>query len=151
MATVEATTQKVQRILVEEFSDVRLRKSGGFVLEVGSAAAFVQITEWTPDSEGNPRSLVYIWAPLGRDVKPSEELYHWAAVDGQQMRFGTVTVIDDKEKGTCFVQFDHTLLADYLDPAELRTAVGAVMFTADDLDEIVHDRFGGKRYTDPSE
>ncbi len=151
MATVEATTQKVQRILVEEFNDVRLHKNGGFVLETGSTAAFVQIQEWTPDKDGNPRSLVYIWAPLGRDVKPSPELYHWAAVDGQQMRFGTVSVLDNTEAGTCFVQFDRTLLGDYLDPAELVTAVNAVLFTADDLDEIVHDRFGGKRYTDPSE
>ena len=102
MATVEATTQKVQRILVEAFNDVRLRK-GGFLLEVGSTAAFVEIQAWTPDEAGEPRSLVYVWAPLGRDVKPSDELYHWAAVDGQQMRFGTVTVIDDKEKGTCFI------------------------------------------------
>jgi hypothetical protein len=151
MATVEATTQKVQRILVEEYNDVRLHKNGGFVLEAGSTAAFVQIQEWTPDKDGNPRSLVYIWAPLGRDVKPTPELYHWAAVDGQQMRFGTVSVLDNTEKGTCFVQFDRTLLGDYLDPAELVTAVNAVLYTADDLDEIVHDRFGGKRYTDPSE
>ena len=70
MATVEATTEKVQRILVDEFNDVRLRKSGGFILEVGSSAAFVEIQEWTPDKDGNPRSLIYIWAPLGRDVKP---------------------------------------------------------------------------------
>jgi hypothetical protein len=150
MATVEATTQKVQRILVDGFNDVRLRKDG-FLLEVGSTAAFVEVQAWTPDDEGNPRSLVYIWAPLGRDVKPSEELYHWAAVEGQQMRFGTVTVIDDKEKGTCFIQFDHTILGDYMDPAELITAVAAVMYTADDLDEIVHTRFGGNRYTDPVE
>ena len=92
-----------------------------------------------PTRTGEPRSLVYVWAPLGRDVKPSHELYHWAAVDGQQMRFGTVTVIDDKDKGTCFIQFDHTILGDYMDPAELVTAVAAVMYTADDLDEIVHD------------
>ena len=45
MATVEATTQKVQRILVDGFNDVRLRKSGGFVLEVGSSAAFVEVQE----------------------------------------------------------------------------------------------------------
>ena len=38
-----------------------------------------------------------------------------------------------------------------MDPAELVTAVAAVMYTADDLDEIVHTRFGGKRYTDASE
>jgi hypothetical protein len=25
------------------------------------------------------------------------------------------------------------------------------MYTADDLDELVHSRFGGKRYTDPSD
>ena len=31
MATVEATTQKVQRILAEEYNDVRLRKNGGWV------------------------------------------------------------------------------------------------------------------------
>ena len=151
MATVEATTQKVQRILVDAFNDVRLRKNGGFLLEVGSTAAFVEIQEWTADSEGNPRSLVYIWAPVGRDVKPTEDLFHWAAVDGQQYRLGSVSVIENKDTGTCFVQFDHTILGDYLDPAELATAVGAVMYTADDLDEIVHDRFGGKRYTDPSE
>jgi hypothetical protein len=151
MATVEATTQKVQRILVDGFNDVRLRKSGGFVLEVGSSAAFVEVQEWTPDSEGNPRSLVYIWAPLGREVKPTEDLFHWAAVDGQKFHLGSVSVLEDKDKGTCFVQFDHTILGDYLDPGELMSAVGAVMYTADDLDEIVHDRFGGKRYSDPSE
>ena len=53
----QATTQKVQRILVDGFNDVRLRKSGGFVLDVGSSAAFVEIHEWTPDSEGNARSV----------------------------------------------------------------------------------------------
>ena len=151
MATVEATTQKVQRILVDAFNDVRLRKGGGFLLAVGSSGAFVEIHAWTPDSEGNPRSLVFIWAPLGRGVKPTPELFQWAAIDGQQFRIGSVSVLEDKDTGTCFLQFDHTLLGDYLDPAELVTAVGAVMYTADDLDEVVHTRFGGKRFSDPDE
>ena len=151
MATVEATTQKVQRILVDGFNDVRLRKNGGFLLEAGSTAAFVDVDPWSPDHEGNPRSLVSISAPLGRDVKPTPELFQWAAVDGQQFRLGSVSVMVLPDKDTVFVQFQHTLLGDYLDPAELITAVSAVMWTADDLDEIVHDRFGGKRYTDPNE
>ena len=150
MATVEETTQKVQRILVDGFNDVRLRKNG-FSLEVGSTAAFVEIQDWTPDKDGNPRTLVYVWAPLGRDVKPTEDLFHWAATDGQQFRFGGVTVIENKEAKTCFIQFDHTIMGDFLDPAELLAAVGAVLYTADDLDETVHTRFGGKRYTDPPE
>ena len=150
MATVEETTQKVQRILVDGFNDVRLRKNG-FSLEVGSTAAFVEIQEWTPDKDGNPRTLVYVWAPLGRDVKPTDDLFHWAATDGQQFRFGGVTVIENKEAKTCFLQFDHTIMGDFMDPAELIAAVGAVLYTADDLDETVHTRFGGKRYTDPPE
>jgi len=150
VATVEETTQKVQRILVDGFNDVRLRKNG-FSLEVGSTAAFVEIQEWTPDKDGNPRTLVYVWAPLGRDVTPTEDLFHWAATDGQQFRFGGVTVIENKEAKTCFLQFDHTIMGDFLDPAELLAAVGAVLYTADDLDETVHTRFGGKRYTDPNE
>ena len=99
MATVEATTQKVQRILADAYNDVRLRKNGGFLVPGGSTAAFVEIQEWTPDKDGNPRTLVYIWAPLGREVKPTEDLYHWAAVDGQQFRLGTVTVLDEKDAG----------------------------------------------------
>jgi hypothetical protein len=62
-----------------------------------------------------------------------------------------VSVIENKDAKTCFLQFDYTILADYLDPAELVSAVSAVMYTADDLDETVHSRFGGKRYTDPSD
>ena len=44
--------------------------------------------------------------------------------------------------------FEHTLLGDFLDPMELESAVGMLFVTADKLDEIVHDRFGGKRFTD---
>ena len=146
MATVEATTQKVQRILTSEFSKVMLIENG-FSLEHGSTRAFVEIREWSPDADGNARSVVYVWAIIARDVKPSPELYHWAATKGQQMLFGGVTVID-REDGQCYVQFDNTLLGDFLDPSELITSVYVVTVTADDLDDFVHTEFGGKRYTD---
>src|SRR3954447_20099034 len=108
MATVEATTQKVQRILAGEFKGVMLMDEG-FSIEQGSTRVFIEIREWSPDSEGNPRSIVYVWAIIAREVKPSPELYHWAATKGQQMLFGGVSVFDSKD-GTCFVQFDNTLL-----------------------------------------
>ena len=47
--------------------------------------------------------------------------------------------------------FDHALLGDFLDPDELIGAVRDHVHTADELDDIVHDRFGGKRYTDPTD
>lgn len=146
MATVEATTQKVQRILTSELNDVRLTKNG-FAIEHGSTACFIEILEWVPDNDGNPRSLVHIWAPLGREVKPTLELYRWAATEGQNTHFGSVSVIE-RDGGDCLVMFDATLLGDYIDPAELMTAAMGVIFSADQLDDVVRDRFGGKRYTD---
>ena len=119
MATAEETGRKVQRILVAEFNDVRLTKDGGFAVQHGSSITFVEPTDWAPDSEGNPRSLVRVWAPLGRDVTPTPELFKWAATEGQGKWFGSVTVVEGKDGEGCFVMFDHTLLGDYVDPAEL--------------------------------
>jgi hypothetical protein len=149
LATAEETGQKVQRILMAEFNDVRLTRDGGFSVPLGSSTAFVEPTDWAADKDGNPRSLVRIWAPLGRDVTPTPELYQWAATDGQALWFGSVAVRPGKDGGPALVILDHTLLGDYIDPGELVSAVNAVMSSADDLDEIVHDRFGGKRWTDP--
>ncbi len=42
----------------------------------------------------------------------------------------------------------HTLLGDYLDEEELHNAVGAVVTTADRLDDELQSRFGGKRSED---
>ena len=145
MATVEATTAKVQRILQDSFSDVRLANNG-FAIPYESTVAFVEIREWIKDQDGNPRTVVYVWAPIGRDVQPSPELFRWAAIEGRQQLFGGVTVAEADE--LLLVVFDHSLLGDYLDPDELTTAVAAVVLAADDMDDIVRDRFDGKRYTD---
>lgn len=147
MADVEATTQKVQRMLVAEFENIRLGKDG-FSIEYESTAVWVEVKAWDPDEDGTPRSLVYVWAPLAREVPASPELYHWAATEGQATIFGSVSVMDGEDGKTCMVVFDATLLADFLDPAELITTVYAVIFTANDFDDIVRDRFGGKRYVD---
>lgn len=149
MATAEEIGPKIQRILVGEFNDVRLTKNGGFSVPLGSTTAFVEPTDWAPDSDGSPRSIVRIWAPLGRDVPPTPELFRWAATEGQSKWFGSVTVVEGEEGKNAFVMFDHTLLGDFVDPAEVSTAVRAIISTADELDDIVHDKFGGKRYTDP--
>ena len=151
MATVDETAQKVQRILIGEFSDVRLTKDGGFSVPLGSSTAFVEPREWAADGDGNPRSIVRIWAPLGRKVPASPELFKWAATVGQSKWFGSTTVLENEDGTTCFLMFEMTLLGDFLDPAELITAVYAIMSTGDELDETVHETFGGKRYTDPDD
>jgi hypothetical protein len=145
---VDVVTAKVQRMLVAEFSDVRLTKDGGFSLPMGSTTVFVEIKEWTKDQDGNDRSLVYLWSPLGRDVPISPELFEWAATDGRSKWFGGVAVQKHDDGKTAFVSYDHTLLGTTLDPDELTTAVQMVGWTADDLDDVVTTKFGGKRYSD---
>lgn len=149
MATVEAAQQKVQRILASSFDNVMLTKDGGFAIERGSTRVNIEVRDWGKDPKGEPSSIVRLWAPVVRKLKPTPEFYRWAATEGQNFIFGTVTVVEDEEAGDCFVAFDHSLLADYLDPDELVQAVVAIVLTADDLDDKVHERFGGLRYTDP--
>ena len=145
---VDVISAKVQRMLISEFGNVRLTKDGGFAIDIGSTVVFIEIKEWTPDKENNPRSLVYMWAPLGRDVKQSPELYEWAATEGRAKWFGGVVVSKNKDADTAFVTYDHTLLGNFVDPDELYSAVYMVAWTADDLDDVVTTKFGGKRYTD---
>jgi hypothetical protein len=147
MATVEQTQQKVQRMLAASFNDVRLTKSG-YSLPYGSSQVFVEVRDWGKDSKGEPQTLIYLWAPLGREVKITPELYKWAATEGQDKYFGSVHVYPKDDGSTANVTFEHTLLGDFVDPMELETAVGMMFFSADALDDIVHDQFGGKRYTD---
>lgn len=147
MSTVEQVSQKVQRMLATAFTDVRLTTSG-FAVPHGSSQVLVDVRDWGVDSKGEPQTLVYMWAPLGREVKMTPELYKWAATEGQDKYFGSVHVYPAENGETGNVTFEHTLLGDFLDPMELETAVAMVFFSADALDEIIHEKFGGKRFTD---
>ena len=147
MATVEAARQKVERILAAAYSNVVLTEDG-FKIERGSTAVFILVKDFGQDSDGDPSSIVHLWAPVARGLKPTPEFYHWAATEGRSKYVGGITVTD-RDDGTCHVVFDHAILADYLDPAELTSAISLVLRGADAYDDVIQSRFGGKRYTDP--
>ena len=147
MATVEESTHKVQRILVSKFSKVILLEDG-FAIERGSTRVKVEVRDFGKDSDGNPESLVYLWAPIGREIPATPEFFRWAATEAQGYRFGATAVYESEDKTQCSAVFAHALLADFLDPGELENAIWMVAGTADDLDDKIHDQFGGKRWTD---
>jgi hypothetical protein len=147
VASVDESTQKVQRILVSKFSKVILLEDG-WAIERGSTRVKVEIKDFGKDSDGNPESLVHLWAPIGREIPATPEFFRWAATEAQGYRFGSTTVYESDDKTTCSAVFAHTLLADYLDPDELVNAIWMVGGTADDLDDKIHTQFGGKRWTD---
>ena len=122
---IDEISAKVQRMLVGTFNDVRLTKNGGFSLPMGSTTVFVEVKEWSPDSDGNPRTLVYLWSPLAREVPISPELFEWVATEGRKRWFGGVAVQKNEDGKTAFVTYDHCLLGNTLDPDELSSATNA--------------------------
>ena len=149
MATIEESTQKVQRILVSKFSKVillegRLRHRARQHARAGRDPGLGK------DKRRQPGVAGPSWAPIGREIPATREFFRWAATEGAGLPVRLTNVYESDDKTTCSACSTHTLLADYLDPDELVNAIGMVGGTADDLDDKIHDQFGGKRWTDDS-
>lgn len=151
MSSAAAVRDKVQRILVEEM-DVEARLiPDGFQVPYASTAVNIRVIE-QGDGEPSARVLVSLSAPTLRHVKASPELFEWIATEGGTYFFGhAIWTQYSDEPGLGIVTFEHTLLGDFLDTAELAGALVALANTSDDLDDELQKRFGGKRFVDPEE
>lgn len=135
---------KVQRTLVDTFSDVRVDSDGDFVIPYESTSVFVRCSE---QGEGDSkRTLVAIFAVVLSEVNPTPELFEFVAVHADDWVFGHICTVRDKDSGLNRVLMRHTLLGDYLDAEELRSAVVAIVVSADRLDDEMKETFGGKRF-----
>lgn len=113
----------------------------GYRIYYGSTAVDVDIIEQ------EHRVLIFLNAPVVIGAPDTPELARWVAVEGQQMYFGTAA-LRPRDGGLADVWVHHTLLGDYLDEDELHNATAAVVNTADDWDDELQSRFGGKRVED---
>ena len=133
-------------------SPITIRPDGGLLVrkEGHSTAAFFHFRVQTFNGTAPTQSFVSISAPLLRSVPESPELYKWIALNSTGFRLGSIEVITE-EGGTLFLLYRHTLLVDYLTRDELETAMWAVLATANDMDEWLKQKFGGKRWIDSDE
>ncbi|MGB7983397.1 MAG: hypothetical protein WCF36_21675 [Candidatus Nanopelagicales bacterium] len=135
--SADAVMLKIQRFLSEE--DLFVRLSGdGLVVPYDSTAVFISVLEQ------KERSLVRFTAPVILEAPDTPELTRWVATDGQQYFFGAAA-LRMRAEGTVDVVLDHTLLGDFLDREELHAVIGALANTANDLDEQLKGKFGGRR------
>lgn len=139
----DALTLKVGRMFAAEGVVANVTREG-YIVHYGSTAVSVDILEQ------RNRTLIHLSAPVLLQVPDTPELARWVATDGQRMYFGSAILVP-RDGGVADIFLDHTLLGDYLDEEELHNAVGAVLSTADGLDEELQARFGGKRLEDMSE
>jgi hypothetical protein len=134
---------KVQRYL-SEFVRFEVDSEGRYTFRYGSTRVFVEVRDF-----GDGDTLVSINMPLLLGVSPTAELYREVATSS--FKFGALTVLEPDEDGTVMVLFHHTLLGTYLDPDELRHAIGMMVTSADDLDTELKGRFGGDTFHEDSD
>lgn len=140
MGNAGAVMERVRRLIVEAGLEARLLEDG-FQIPYDSSAVNVTIIDQ------NERVLIQCYAPVLREVPPTPELYKWVATEGQNYYFGSYHAAE-MDDGTILLVFEHTLLGDYLDPEEFHSTVGALAGGANEMDEELQQRFGGKRFVD---
>jgi hypothetical protein len=134
---------KVQRYLSDLVGPLQLTATGDFSFQFGSARVFVNCTAFGDAGD----TVVRVTAPVLFECKPSPDLYEHVATHADDYLFGHLSV-QPQHDGTVSVMFTHILLGDFLDPEELKRAVGGVVTTADQIDDELKARFGGKRFHD---
>jgi hypothetical protein len=141
-ANLAAMRQQVQRILARQVGSIQVTADEEFSFAYESTRVFVRV-----DPFGESGTSVSVYAVTNVDLPPSPELFRYVATEGSSWIFGHLGA-GESEDGTVTTTFRQTLLGEYLDPQELRAAVIAVATTADDLDDQIKERFGGKRMAD---
>jgi hypothetical protein len=150
MATTDQTMMKIQRLLSSSGIRAELVPGSASTLQITysdiSTAVRVSVAEWGESSDGDPRTVVEISAPVLFKVKPTPKLFEWVAREGGNYWFGHLSVLDSADDpGTVMILMRHSLLGDYLDEQELMHALMGVLHTSDALDDEMQKKFGGER------
>ena len=141
MTTLLELKDKVQRYLTETFR-VEVDNDGDFVIRGESTAVWVRCI--VLENAKDQPTLVKVFARILTEVTPTPELFEYVATSADDYTFGHLS-LDKQDGGTYGIWMTHRLLGDYLDAEEIRWAVGAVVGTADKLDDDLKARFGGRR------
>ncbi len=145
VSAVEDVTQKVQRILANNFS-TRLGDDGEYFVDKGSTSCRIRCHEFGPPEGGHV--LISLEIPLLFSVTITDELCRWIAIEGKRA-FGRYAIYpnpESKKEGALW--FGHNLLGDTIDSGELSIAVLLCLDMADTEDDLLQERFGGKKLSD---
>jgi hypothetical protein len=152
MATVDQTMMKVQRLLTGPMG-LQIQLTGDFIRVTftdASTAVHLRVVDWGKNKDGEAQTLVRISAPVLYGVKPEPALYEYLVRQAPVKWFGSMSVADDANNaGMLVISMAHTLLGDFLDEEELRAAMFGVLGAADEIDDTLQKKFGGKRWIDP--
>ncbi|MEA2460444.1 MAG: hypothetical protein QOH90_621 [Actinomycetota bacterium] len=112
---------------------------GAYIVGAESARVFV-VPAWIEDGP----CVVRVFAITNVDVPVTAELTSYLLTTNLEFVFGAFAL--DVTNGA--VWFNHNLLGDYTAPEELEATIAAVAQTADQHDDEIKARFGGRLYVD---
>lgn len=145
MPTVDQVKNKVLRILASKLQ-VKTDEDGDVIIHYESTVGVVSVRELGDDD--GLRVLVQVRAIVLWDVKRTPALYEWVASEGTNYLIGHVRCLKSQNSGNTNLWLEHNLIGDNLDENELMSAVGFVLNQADELDDELQAKFGGRRQID---
>ena len=123
----------LDRYVVDDF--------GSYVFGFDSARVFV-VPTWV---EHGP-SVIRVFAITNMDVPITAGLTTYLLEKNLEFVFGGFAL--DAARGA--VWFNHNLLGDFTTPEAFEATVAAVAETANEYDDVISERFGGRLYTEDS-
>jgi len=109
-----------------------------FSLQLGSATILVEIRPFR-----ELESVIYIWAYVATDVEVSSDLLLYLLKQNDVFRFGGFSMADDGD-----IKFHVTLLGASCQQNEFKLALDEVLNSADRYDDLIVERWGGRRAAD---
>ena len=139
---VVALRDMIEATLATELGGYAADEGGAYVLGMESARVFV-VPAWLDEQ----RSVCRVFAITNLDVPVTAELTSYLLGKNLDFVFGGFAL--DVEKGA--VWFNHNLLGEFTEAEELVATIGAVATTADQFDDEIKARFGGRLFVDTPE
>ena len=115
---------------------------GNYVLGLETARVFV-VPAWL----GEDKTVIRVFAITNLGVPVTAELTKYLLEKNMEFVFGGFAL--DTESGA--VWFNHNLLGDFAVPEQLEATMAAVAHTADQYDDEIKGRFGGRLYVEAPE
>lgn len=109
-----------------------------FSLQFGSATVLVEIRPFR-----QIESIIYIWAYVATEVEINDELLLFLLKQNNVFRFGGFSMAEDGD-----IKFHVTLLSASCQKNEFQLALTEVLESADHYDDLIVQRWGGKRVGD---
>lgn len=132
-----STFERISPWLPELFGDrvIPRRDAPAFVVAVGSALVQTGVHAW-----GDDESTITTRAYVVRGASQEADLLRFLLRRNADMRFGAFGLDDEGN-----VIFEHTIVGSTCDKVELAASVAAVARVADDYDDRIVGRWGGRR------